>query len=189
VNPTKMLFLAAIGLSAAACSTTTTTQVVTPGGRVLTTSEQACADYGFVAGSSTFNSCVDREREARMRGRVVATYPETTLSEDARTACYSYGLQPATVAYDRCVGREIDARRYRGESSTVYVPAPTPTYTTVYTAPPYAVTPAATPYVESRNATSAGSRGFRDEYGFRYDGEGNRLDRNGNIISPQSTQP
>lgn len=30
---------------------------------------------------------------------------------------------------------------------------------------------------------------FRDEFGFRYDGQGNRLDRNGNVISPQSTQP
>jgi hypothetical protein len=35
----------------------------------------------------------------------------------------------------------------------------------------------------------AGVQAFRDEYGFRYDGQGNRVDRNGNIISPQSTQP
>jgi len=28
---------------------------------------------------------------------------------------------------------------------------------------------------------------YRDEFGFRYDSQGNRLDRNGNIISPQST--
>lgn len=43
--------------------------------------------------------------------------------------------------------------------------------------PPPAVTP------------PAGVEANRDEYGFRYDGQGNRLDRNGNIISPQSTQP
>jgi len=35
----------------------------------------------------------------------------------------------------------------------------------------------------------AGVEAFRDEYGFRYDGQGNRLDRYGNIISPQSTTP
>jgi hypothetical protein len=27
---------------------------------------------------------------------------------------------------------------------------------------------------------------FKDEYGFRYDSEGNRLDARGNIISPQT---
>jgi hypothetical protein len=29
----------------------------------------------------------------------------------------------------------------------------------------------------------------RDEYGFRYDSQGNRIDRSGRIISPQSTTP
>jgi hypothetical protein len=29
----------------------------------------------------------------------------------------------------------------------------------------------------------------RDEYGFRYDAKGNRIDGNGNIISPHSTTP
>lgn len=43
--------------------------------------------------------------------------------------------------------------------------------------PPPAVTP------------PAGVETNRDEYGFRYDGQGNRLDRFGNIVSPQSTQP
>lgn len=43
--------------------------------------------------------------------------------------------------------------------------------------PPPAVTP------------PAGVEATRDEYGFRYDGQGHRLDRSGNIISPQSTQP
>ena len=46
----RMLFVMAVGLSAAACSTTTytTTQAVAPAGPiVLTSSEQACVDYGF----------------------------------------------------------------------------------------------------------------------------------------------
>jgi len=56
-------------------------------------------------------------------------------------------------------------------STTVYTPAPTVTYVPAATDPP------------------VGVQAFRDEYGFRYDGQGNRLDRNGNLISPLSTVP
>jgi hypothetical protein len=190
----EMLFVMAMGLSAAACSATTytTTQAVAPAGPVvMTSSEQACLDYGFSAGSVGYDRCVNREREARMHGRVVLGYSDVQLAMDARSACSSYGLERGTGRYDRCVGREIDARRYRDSTASVYVPAPAPapSYTTVYTPPGYSPTPAPTAYVETRNANTAGVQAFRDEYGFRYDAEGNRLDRNGNIISPQSTQP
>lgn len=189
----RTLIVMAIGLSAAACSSTTyTTQAVAPAGPiVLTSSEQACVDYGFSPGTVGYNRCVTREHEARLRGRVVYGYSEAQLAADARSACYSYGLTAGTGAYDRCVGREIDARRFRDSTATVYVPAtaPAPSYTTVYTPPSYAPAPPPTPYIETRNANTAGVQVFRDEYGFRYDAEGNRLDRNGNIISPQSTQP
>ena len=118
-------------------------------------------------------------------------YSEAQLAADARSACNSYGLAVGTGSYDRCVGRELDARRYRDSTAEVYVsaPAPAPSYTTVYTPPSYVPAPAPTPYIESRSANTAGVQAFRDEYGFRYDAEGNRLDRNGNIVSPQSTQP
>ena len=56
-------------------------------------------------------------------------------------------------------------------TTTVYTPAPTVTYVPAATDPP------------------VGVQAFRDEYGFRYDGQGNRLDRYGNIISPRSTVP
>jgi hypothetical protein len=185
----RMLFVMAMGLSAAACSNTTyTTQAVVPAGPlVLTSSEQACADYGFSPGTVGYDRCVTREHDARVSGRVVYGYSEAQLASDARSACYSYGLEPGTGRSDRCVGRETDARRYRESTASVYVPAPS--YTTVYTPPSYAPAPAPTPYVATRNANTAGVQAFRDEYGFRYDAEGNRLDRNGNIISPQSTQP
>jgi len=186
----RMLFVMAIGLSAAACSTYSTTTAVAPGPVVMTGSEQACLDYGFNAGSVAYDRCVSREREARARGRVTRDYAQAQLADDARAACYSYGLEPATPRYDRCVGREMDARRYRDSTATVYVPAttPAPSYTTVYVPQP-SYPPPPTPYVETRNSSTAGVQAFRDEYGFRYDAEGNRLDRNGNIISPQSTQP
>jgi hypothetical protein len=184
---TKLGLVLAIGLGATACSyNTTTTQATVP----LSSSEQVCLDYGFVAGSGAYSRCVDRERSARLRGRVTRDYAEAQLAGDARDACYSYGLEPGTLRFDRCVGREIDARRWR-EDSAAYVPAPAayypppPPVATVYPTPRY---PAA-PYVETRNTDTAGVQAFRDEYGFRYDGQGNRLDARGNIISPQSTQP
>ena len=107
--------------------------------------------------------------------------------------------------YDRCVGREIDARRYRDQAAVTPVPAPGsvnyPSQTTTYyqtapAAPTYygpattvSTTTYSTPPVAYQPTPPAGVEAFRDEYGFRYDGQGNRLDRNGNIISPQSTTP
>lgn len=189
MNPTKLLCTMAIGLSAAACntySTTTTQAVARPGPSILTSSEQACLDYGFPQATVGYDRCVTREREARLRGRVVATYSESQLADDARSACYSYGLEPATARYDRCVNRELDARRYR---DGVAYNAPAPGYTTVTTYSTQNVNPA--PYYAEpvRNTPPAGVQAFKDEFGFRYDGQGNRLDRNGNIINPQSTQP
>ena len=105
-----------------------------------------------------------------VRGRVPANYAEAQLAADARDACYSYGLEPNSGPYNRCVGREMDARRFRADQAAVYVPAP------AY-APPVPPPP------------PAGVQAFRDEYGFRYDGQGNRLDARGNIISPASTRP
>jgi hypothetical protein len=192
MTPSKLFLALAIGFGAAACHSPYETRTVLPPAP-LTASEQACVDYGFTSGSVAYDRCVGREQEARARGRVARDYAEVQLSTDAHDACYSYGLQPGTASYDRCVGREIDARRYRDDAGTVYTPAPPPAV--VYTTPRYPATsyPApgypAAPYVETRNNNTVGVPAFKDEYGFRYDAQGNRLDRNGNIISPQSTQP
>lgn len=186
MSPTRFLVAMAAGLSAVACSSTTTTYE-RPAASRASGSEQACLDYGFVAGTDAYNRCVSREAAARAQGRVPVTYALASLEADARNACYSYGLTPGSPAYNRCVGREIDARRFREQAT---YPATTTTYyssgypatsttTTVTYAPTYP--PAVTP--------PAGVEAFRDEYGFRYDGQGNRLDRRGNIISPQSTTP
>ena len=103
---------------------------------------------------------------------------QANLAADSQMACSSYGLVAGTMAYDRCVGREIDARRYRQDAATVT------TYSTA--AAPVATT---TTYVPAATTPPAGVQAFRDEYGFRYDGQGNRIDSNGNIISPHSTAP
>ena len=60
-------------------------------------------------------------------------------------------------------------------------PSPTVVYTETTPVPAY-VPPAPPP-------PAVGVEAFRDEYGFRYDGRGNRLDARGNIISPHSTTP
>ena len=46
--------------------------------------------------------------------------------------------------------------------------------------------PSPAPYVGPR---TTGVETSRDEYGFRYDAQGNRIDRHGRLISPQSTTP
>lgn len=86
-----------------------------------------------------------------------------------------------------------------GYSSTTEVVRPPPAAVSYYSAPapvtyvtpaPAYVTPA--PVIAAAPPATtppAGVQAFRDEYGFRYDGQGNRLDRQGNIISPHSTRP
>ena len=174
----KLLAGVAVGLSAAACTyNSTTTSAIPPGpGRVVVASSsgQACVEYGFPPGTIGYERCVQREQEARARGRVPREYADSQLTADARDACYSYGLDPASPPYARCVGREVDARRFRADQAYAASPA-------IYPQPAYV--PAAPP------PPPAGVQAFRDEYGFRYDGQGNRLDARGNIISPQSTQP
>src|SRR5258705_9077678 len=59
-------------------------------------------------------------------------------------------------------------------AATTYV-VPPPAATTVYT-PPARVT-----YAPAATTPPAGVQAFRDEYGFRYDGQGNRIDARGNI--------
>jgi hypothetical protein len=175
----QLVTAVAAGFVATGCSYSSATQAVVPAGP-LTASEQACVDYGFTPGTGAYARCVSREHAARVAGRVPRSYAEARLVGDARDACYSYGLEPGTARYERCVAREVDARRYREEayiapiSTTVVHTTPTPAYVHVPPVPP---------------GPPAGVQAFRDEYGFRYDGQGNRIDARGNIISPHSTIP
>jgi len=81
----------------------------------------------------------------------------------------------------------------RAPPAAVVYTAPAPVTTTYVTPAPIAtayVTPAPTvAVVPPARTPPAGVEAFRDEYGFRYDGQGNRLDRYGNFISPHSTRP
>ena len=70
-------------------------------GTPYVSSEQACAAYGFTAGSAAFTRCVTGERATRSSGAVPPTYAEGQLNADARAACNSYGLVPGSAGYDR----------------------------------------------------------------------------------------
>jgi hypothetical protein len=96
-------------------------------GNTYQSAGMACADYGFSAGTASFNRCVAGEQQARTAGRVSRDYTPALLTADARTACSSYGIAAGTASYDRCVNREVDARTYRDGAAQ-----PSPVYYTDY---------------------------------------------------------
>ena len=113
----RILATISLGLLSAACQGSYSQNA--PGaaapayGNIYQSSNAACADYGFHAGTTSFNQCVAREQQARATGRVNRDYAATQLTADARSACSSYGLAGGTAPDDRCVSREVDARTYR----------------------------------------------------------------------------
>jgi hypothetical protein len=177
LNP-KFLATLSLGLLVAACAQPYQRQTAsvpypasypTNNTREMSLSERNCTDNGFSSPSAGFDRCVQREMRARDQGRVARDYSRDRLVQDANNACSDYGLERNTQRFDNCVNREVDARRYREQGQTAapvayYPPQP---------APYYAPQPTPAP--------------FRDEFGFRYDGEGNRLDASGRIIDPHTT--
>jgi hypothetical protein len=119
----------------------------------LAHAERACIDTGVTPNSAGFDTCVDRAAFAFDRGQPAAAYHEATAVREANNVCLSYGLSPQSLGYKGCVGNQI-------EKGTV----------AAYTAEPVVIQ--AQPHV----AVSV------DPYGFRYDRDGNLLDRNGYVI-------
>ncbi|MDB5486476.1 MAG: hypothetical protein JWQ58_191 [Reyranella sp.] len=80
--------------------------------RVVVAGDDACAAYGFRAGTAEYAQCQSRELAARRQGRVaVATYSSQQVIADAQAACRSYGIVPYSAGFDQCVQREFAARR------------------------------------------------------------------------------
>jgi hypothetical protein len=205
------------GVLVAGCSSTTTTTAyqapISPG---LDSAPAACAGYGLPVNSTGYNNCVVRESELR-RGSAIdyaearsvndansaclsyglnpamSNYDRCVAREvDARRPTtyvgesYTAQYSQAGYRYD-AAGNRIDAQgypvdpyghRYVGASN--YRPGPgdygQPPATGAYATP-------SSPSYSSGPRTAATT----DEFGFRYDAQGNRIDHNGNIISPQST--
>jgi hypothetical protein len=128
-----LLTTLSVGLLSAACQSPYQQSAGAPYGTppvstaAYSTSEQACADYGFPTNTMGFDRCVQRERAARSAGRVNRDYSQAMLTNDARSACASYGLTVGSARFDNCVGREVDARGYR---ESAYQSAPMPMYRT-----------------------------------------------------------
>lgn len=188
----KFLATVSLGLLAAACaqpyqqrtvyqaSSPTQYQTTYPAqstGRMLSVSERNCTDYGFSSPSAGYDRCVQREMRSRDQGRVARDYDQARLVQDANNACYDYGLERNTQRFENCVTREVDARRYREQAA----PAPVGYYPAAQSTQYYAPQPA--PYYAPQPTPGPS----RDEFGFRYDSEGNRLDANGRIIDPHTT--
>jgi hypothetical protein len=63
-------------------------------------------------GASNESACtVQREAEARRRGRLGPEYDQVLIARDAREDCTSYGLVSGSAAFERCVQQEISYRR------------------------------------------------------------------------------
>lgn len=99
-------------------------------------------------------------------------------------ALAAIGLPAAACSYSTTTAETAPA------PARTAVVAPAGTTTATYYAPATVPAPVSTTtIVPAATPPPAGQQAFRDEYGFRYDGQGNRLDARGNIISPQSTRP
>ena len=194
----RTLATISIGLLSAACqgsySQNTPSAAAPAYGNMSLSASAACTDYGFRAGTTSFEQCVGRERQARAAGRVNRDYAAAQLTADARTACSSYGLIVATASYDRCVSREVDARSWRAEAA-----APTTTYYTDpngyrvdaqgYRVDAYGHRIAAQgPYTQAGSQAYAGQSvpPYRmDQYNNRVDAEGYRVDSTGQRMPVQ----
>jgi hypothetical protein len=179
----RLLATISIGLLSAACQSSysqNTPGAVSPAyGTSYQSSNAACADYGFRAGTSSFDQCVAREQQAHAAGRASRDYATAQLTSDARYACSSYGLAAGTPSYDRCLSREVDARSWRSE----------------------AVAPVSTYYTD-QNGQRIDAQGYRvdvngqrlgepapyrlDQYNNRIDAEGYRIDSSGRRMTVQS---
>jgi hypothetical protein len=194
----RILATISLGLLSAACQDTYSQNA--PGaqapayGSTYQSSSAACADYGFHAGTTSFNQCVAHEQQARATGRMNRDYAATQLTADARSACNSYGLAAGTASYDRCVSREVDARTYRDG-----VAQPGPAYYTQngnrVDAQGYRVdangqrmASQASPYYPSATATYPGQPAptYRmDQYNNRVDAQGYQVDSTGRRMPVQ----
>ena len=178
----KILATISLGLLAAACSSTEH-RTVSPayGSGIYQSSNQACLDYGFVAGTAAYSRCVTTEQAARVNYRPSPGYAPALIASDSQNACYSYGLTPNTAPYNRCVTRESEARTYRDSAA----------------APGYRVD--AQGYRIDSEGYRVDANGYRlqtaaapvpayrvDAQGYRVDSEGYRVDANGYRIAAQA---
>lgn len=178
----RILTAISLGLLSAACQGTYSQY--SPGatapayGNNYQSSSAACTDYGFRAGTTSFNQCVAREQQARASGRVTPDYAVAQLTADAQNACGSYGLAAGTAAYGRCVNREVDARTYRDSAAR-----PVPAYYTDQNGNPVDAQGYRVDANGYRMANQPGPTYRMDQYSNRGDAQGYYVDSTGRVIA------
>jgi hypothetical protein len=194
----RTLTTISLGLLAAACQgsySQNTPSAATPAyGNTYQAASAACIDYGFRAGTASFNQCVAGEQQARAAGRVNRDYTAVQLTVDARNACNSYGLAAGTAPYDRCVSREVDARTYRVEAAAPVATYYTDQYGYRVDSQGYRVDANDDRMAGPPPHTQAGPQAYPsqpasayriDQYGNRVDAESYRVDSNGRRMAVQ----
>ncbi|MBX9946203.1 MAG: hypothetical protein K2Y40_19165 [Reyranella sp.] len=143
---------------------------------ITTDARNACYSYGLTAGTAPYDRCVAREVDARTYREASAQPTYRTDSQgyriDAqgyRVDAQGYRLQTSAAPAYRTdqAGYRIDAEGYRVDANG-YRLAGQP-------APYYQPAPADYPAPQSQTVT-------RDEFGNRYDSQGNRINASGQII-------
>jgi hypothetical protein len=150
---------------------------------IVSDSRNACYSYGLTAGTASYDRCVARETEVRTY-RDSAAAPTYRVdaqgyrvdAQGYRVDANGYRLQtsaaPVPAYRTDQYGYRIDAEGYRVDANGYRLagqPAP------AYYPPPPAYQPAYYPPAQNQAVT-------RDEFGNRYDAQGNRINASGQII-------
>lgn len=157
---------------------------VTPGysaALIATDAENACYSYGVTPNTAAYNRCVARETYARTyRDSAAAPVYRTDAqgyrvdSEGYRVDANGYRLQAAAPAVPPyrvdAQGYRVDSQGYRVDSAGYRI--------TAQAAPYYPPAPVYQP----EPTYQPGAVVYRDEFGNRYDGQGNRINASGQII-------
>lgn len=123
-------------------------------GDALAHAESTCLDYGVRPHTDSYDVCVSRVANAFEDGAPDLAYRQARAVLAAHDTCASMGAPPNTLGYRQCLNVEID--RQAGRSYEIrYLPPDRP----------HAVVRI-------------------DEYGNRYDRDGNLVDRYGYVIRP-----
>jgi hypothetical protein len=123
-------------------------------GDAVANAEHTCTIHGVGPSTVAFETCVERAAAAYDEGQPEQAAGEAVMVRSANDVCMSYGLTPATLGYRQCVGSQIEKRSIAAHNISYL--------------PPYDATPHAAVAV--------------DNWGFRYDADGNLIDQDGYVI-------
>ncbi|MBV8393263.1 MAG: hypothetical protein JOY81_08780 [Alphaproteobacteria bacterium] len=122
-------------------------------GDAVANAEHTCAVHGVGPNTVAFETCVERATAAYEEGQPELAASEAVMVRDSNDVCMSYGLTPQSLGYRQCVGSQLEKRSIASHNISFLPPD------------------------EQPHATVA-----IDNWGFRYDADGNILDQDGYVI-------